>query len=125
MHRPTPVDTMYSLSLFVLGPMMYGSLLQAWQCFFSSAERLSVLHTSMSHALVSEDGQSIRSWQKNTFQKKMFCGFRESHDLKREFARAQKPWNKKLKKVKLNFIHKNLLSETPAPTQIWVFFVKF
>ncbi|KAG7336473.1 hypothetical protein KOW79_001166 [Hemibagrus wyckioides] len=78
---------------------MYGSLLRAWQCFFSSAERLSVLHTSISHSLISEDGQHIRSWQKEAFKRKMFCGFRESHNLKREFARAQKPWIKKLKKL--------------------------
>ncbi|KAF5891427.1 SH3 and multiple ankyrin repeat domains protein 1-like, partial [Clarias magur] len=78
---------------------MYGSLLRAWQCFFSSAERLSALHTSISQSLVLEDGQQIHSWQKEAFQKKMFGGFRESYNLKREFAHAQRPWIKKLKKL--------------------------
>ncbi|XP_027009970.2 protein kinase C and casein kinase substrate in neurons protein 2 [Tachysurus fulvidraco] len=78
---------------------MYGSLLKAWQCFFSSTEHLSFLHTSISHSLISEDGQHIRSWQKDAFKRKMFCGFRESRNLKREFGRAQKPWIKKLKKL--------------------------
>ncbi|XP_053349901.1 protein kinase C and casein kinase substrate in neurons protein 3-like [Clarias gariepinus] len=78
---------------------MYGSLLRAWQCFFSSTERLSALHTSISQSLVLEDGQHIRSWQKEAFQKKLFGGFRESYNLKREFAHAQRPWLKKLKKL--------------------------
>ncbi|TSO57269.1 SH3 and multiple ankyrin repeat domains protein 1 [Bagarius yarrelli] len=85
---------------------IYGSLLRAWQCFFSSAERLSVLHTSISHSLVSEDGHQVRSWQKEAFPRKMFCGFRESHHLKREFARAQKPWIKKLKKKEQSMLNK-------------------
>ncbi|XP_060776757.1 protein kinase C and casein kinase II substrate protein 3 isoform X2 [Neoarius graeffei] len=78
---------------------MYGSLLRGWQCFFSSTERLSILHASISNSLVSEDGPHIRSWQEDAFQRKMFCGFRESHDLKKAFAHAQKPWIKKLKKL--------------------------
>lgn len=99
----------YSVSVCLSEPM-YGSLLRAWQCFFFSAERLSVLHTSISHALISEDGQHLRSWQKDTFQRKMFCGFRESHNLKQEFGRAQKPWIKKLKKVKMGFKHSTVHS---------------
>ncbi|XP_016095317.1 protein kinase C and casein kinase substrate in neurons protein 2-like [Sinocyclocheilus grahami] len=78
---------------------LYGSLLRAWQCFFSSTERLSALHTSISQSLVSEDAKCIRSWQKETFPRKMFCGFRESHDLGTAFSRTQKPWEKRLKKL--------------------------
>uniref|UniRef100_A0A673FT04 Protein kinase C and casein kinase substrate in neurons protein 2-like n=1 Tax=Sinocyclocheilus rhinocerous TaxID=307959 RepID=A0A673FT04_9TELE len=78
---------------------LYGSLLRAWQCFFSSTERLSALHTSISQSLVSEDAECIRSWQKETFPRKMFCGFRESHDLGTAFSCAQKPWEKRLKKL--------------------------
>ncbi len=84
--------------LSLSGPL-YGSLLRAWQCFFLSTERLSALHTSVSQTLVSEDGERIHSWQKETFPRKMFCGFRESHDLATAFSRAQKPWEKRLKKV--------------------------
>ncbi|XP_028823393.1 protein kinase C and casein kinase substrate in neurons protein 2-like [Denticeps clupeoides] len=78
---------------------LYGSLMQAWQCFFLSAERLSVLHSSISQSLLSEDGERLQIWQKNTFQRKMFCGFRESHDFKTSFEQAQKPWSKKIKKL--------------------------
>lgn len=78
---------------------LYGSLLKAWQCFLSSADRLSLLHSSICRSLVSEDGDRVRSWQKEMFHRKIFGGFRESHDLDTGFARAQKPWAKKLKKL--------------------------
>ncbi|XP_069048010.1 protein kinase C and casein kinase substrate in neurons protein 3 [Lepisosteus oculatus] len=78
---------------------LYGSLLRAWQCFLSAADRLSLLHASVCRSLVSEDGDRVRTWQRETFHKKMFGGFREAHDLDSGFARAQKPWAKRLKKL--------------------------
>ncbi|KAG5262408.1 hypothetical protein AALO_G00274820 [Alosa alosa] len=78
---------------------LYGSLMRAWQCFFTSAERLSALHSNISQSLVAEEGDRVRTWQKDTFPRKMFYGFREAHDLETEFSRAQKPWAKKLKKL--------------------------
>ncbi|XP_048869686.1 protein kinase C and casein kinase substrate in neurons protein 2-like [Brienomyrus brachyistius] len=78
---------------------LYGSLLRAWQCFLTSADRLSILHTSICRSLVSEDGDRMRTWQKETFHKKMFGGFRESQDFETGFSRAQKPWSKRLKKL--------------------------
>ncbi|XP_071393193.1 protein kinase C and casein kinase substrate in neurons protein 1-like [Centroberyx affinis] len=78
---------------------LYGSLMRAWQSFFSSTERLSALHSSISQSLVSEEGDRVKTWQKETFPKKMFCGFSESHSNETSFSRAQKPWSKKLKKL--------------------------
>ncbi|XP_029565026.1 protein kinase C and casein kinase substrate in neurons protein 3 isoform X1 [Salmo trutta] len=78
---------------------LYGSLMRAWQCFFSSAERLSILHSSISQSLVTEEGDRVKSWQKDTFPKKIFCGFRETHENETGFARAQKPWAKRLGKL--------------------------
>ncbi|KAJ8347243.1 hypothetical protein SKAU_G00286440 [Synaphobranchus kaupii] len=78
---------------------LYGSLLQAWQCFLTSAERLSTLHASICKSLVSEDGDRVKTWQKDTFHKKIFGGFRESQDFETGFTRAQKPWAKRLKKL--------------------------
>ncbi|XP_037333173.2 protein kinase C and casein kinase substrate in neurons protein 2 isoform X1 [Pungitius pungitius] len=78
---------------------LYGSLLKAWQCFMSSAERLASLHASICRSLVSEDGDRVRTWQKDTFHKKLFGGFKESQDIETGFARAQKPWAKRLKKL--------------------------
>ncbi|XP_072312382.1 protein kinase C and casein kinase II substrate protein 3-like isoform X1 [Eucyclogobius newberryi] len=78
---------------------LYGSLMKAWQCFFTSTERLSALHSSISQSLVAEEGERIKTWQKETFPKKIFCGFKESHENKISFSRAQKPWTKKLVKL--------------------------
>ncbi|KAK2833057.1 hypothetical protein Q5P01_016946 [Channa striata] len=78
---------------------LYGSLLKAWQCFLSSADRLASLHASICRSLVSEDGDKVRTWQKDTFHKKLFGGFKESHDIETGFGRAQKPWAKRLKKL--------------------------
>uniref|UniRef100_A0A674BAV7 Si:ch211-51c14.1 n=1 Tax=Salmo trutta TaxID=8032 RepID=A0A674BAV7_SALTR len=78
---------------------LYGSLLQAWQCFLSSADRLAALHSSVCRSLVSEDGDRVRTWQKESFHKKLFGGFKESQDFGTGFARAQKPWAKRLKKL--------------------------
>lgn len=95
---------------------LYGSLMRTWQCFFSSAERLSALHTSISQSLVGEDGERIRSWQKETFPRKLFCGFRESRDLETAFSRAQKPWVKRLKKLEkaCAIYHKSCQKEQKA-----------
>ncbi|KAG9349941.1 hypothetical protein JZ751_026294, partial [Albula glossodonta] len=38
---------------------LYGSLLRAWQCFLTSADRLSALHSSICRSLVSEDGDRL------------------------------------------------------------------
>ncbi|XP_029705060.1 protein kinase C and casein kinase substrate in neurons protein 1-like isoform X2 [Takifugu rubripes] len=78
---------------------LYGSLMKAWQCFFTSTERLAVLHSSISDSLVAEEGDRVRVWQKDTFPKKIFCGFKESHTNNTSFSRAQKPWSKKLQKL--------------------------
>lgn len=78
---------------------LYGSLMKAWQCFFTSTERLSALHSSISQSLVAEEGERIKAWQKETFPKKIFCGFKESHENNTSFSRAQKPWTKKLVKL--------------------------
>ncbi|MED6275701.1 hypothetical protein CHARACLAT_029094, partial [Characodon lateralis] len=78
---------------------LYGSLMRAWQCFFTSTERLSALHSSISLSLAEEEGHRVKTWQRETFPKKLFCGFKESYDNKTSFSRAQKPWSKKLKKV--------------------------
>lgn len=78
---------------------LYGSLMRAWQCFFASTERLSELHSSVSQSLVSEEGRRVKAWQKETFPKRLFCGFKESHDNGASFSRAQKPWSKKLTKL--------------------------
>ncbi|KAJ4940414.1 hypothetical protein JOQ06_026717 [Pogonophryne albipinna] len=38
---------------------LYGSLMRAWQCFFTSTERLSALHSSISQSLTVEEGDRL------------------------------------------------------------------
>ncbi|XP_053720445.1 protein kinase C and casein kinase substrate in neurons protein 2-like [Synchiropus splendidus] len=78
---------------------LYGSLMRAWESFFTSTERLSALHSSISQSLVAEEGERVKTWQKEIFPKKLFCGFRETYDNRSSFSRAQKPWTKKLIKL--------------------------
>ncbi|XP_029440008.1 protein kinase C and casein kinase II substrate protein 3-like [Rhinatrema bivittatum] len=83
----------------VNGSSMYGSLLRAWQAFMSATERLSQLHTEIQKTLVMEDGNKIRDWQKDTYHRKIFGGFKESYEIESGFSKAQKPWAKKFKKL--------------------------
>ncbi|XP_053308152.1 protein kinase C and casein kinase substrate in neurons protein 1-like [Spea bombifrons] len=78
---------------------MYGSLLHAWQAFMSATERLSELHTEIQKSLLTDDSEKIRKWQRETYHRKLFGGFKESSEIENGFCKAQKPWAKKLKKV--------------------------
>ncbi|KAG8433952.1 hypothetical protein GDO86_012349 [Hymenochirus boettgeri] len=78
---------------------MYGSLLRAWKAFMTATERLSELHTQIEKTLVMEDVEKIRKWQKETYHRKIFGGFKEPCEIENGFHKAQKPWAKKLKKV--------------------------
>nr|XP_057918013.1 protein kinase C and casein kinase substrate in neurons protein 3-like [Doryrhamphus excisus]XP_057918014.1 protein kinase C and casein kinase substrate in neurons protein 3-like [Doryrhamphus excisus] len=78
---------------------LYGSLMTAWQSFFTSTERLAALHSSISQSLTRDEGERVKTWQRESFPKKLFCGFRESHNNKTNFSRTQKPWKQKLTKL--------------------------
>ncbi|XP_075047086.1 protein kinase C and casein kinase substrate in neurons protein 1-like isoform X3 [Mixophyes fleayi] len=78
---------------------MYGSLLRAWQSFMTATERLSELHVQIQKTLVTDDTDKIRNWQKETYHRKIFGGFKESCEIENGFHKAQKPWAKKLKKL--------------------------
>nr|DBA16020.1 TPA: hypothetical protein GDO54_003463 [Pyxicephalus adspersus] len=78
---------------------MYGTLLHAWKSFMMTTERLSALHVQIQKALMTDDTERIRNWQKETYRRKIFGGFKESCELENGFRKAQKPWAKKLKKL--------------------------
>ncbi|XP_005990976.1 protein kinase C and casein kinase substrate in neurons protein 1 [Latimeria chalumnae] len=78
---------------------MYGSLHRAWQAFMRTTDRLSDLHQEIQKVLVAEDGEKVRSWQREMYHKKLFGGFKETYDIDNGFFKAQKPWAKKLKKL--------------------------
>ncbi|XP_072282046.1 protein kinase C and casein kinase substrate in neurons protein 1-like isoform X5 [Pyxicephalus adspersus] len=85
------------------GSSMYGTLLHAWKSFMMTTERLSALHVQIQKALMTDDTERIRNWQKETYRRKIFGGFKESCELENGFRKAQKPWAKKLKKVKQRY----------------------
>ncbi|XP_077313233.1 protein kinase C and casein kinase substrate in neurons protein 1-like isoform X2 [Lithobates pipiens] len=78
---------------------MYGSLLRAWKSFMSTTEKLSALHVQIQKTLMTDDTDRIRNWQKETYRRKIFGGFKESCEIENGFHKAQKPWAKKLKKL--------------------------
>ncbi|MEE6477528.1 hypothetical protein FKM82_011541 [Ascaphus truei] len=65
----------------------------------TEAERVSELHLEVKNALMSEDFEKIKNWQKEAFHKQMIGGFKETKEADDGFRKAQKPWAKKLKEV--------------------------
>uniref|UniRef100_A0A8C6KYA0 Protein kinase C and casein kinase substrate in neurons 2 n=1 Tax=Nothobranchius furzeri TaxID=105023 RepID=A0A8C6KYA0_NOTFU len=80
------------------GPQ-YGSLELAWSALCTEAEKVSELHVDMKSALMGEDYEKLKNWQKDSYHKQMIGGFKETKEAEDGFRKAQKPWAKKLKEV--------------------------
>ncbi|XP_072915414.1 protein kinase C and casein kinase substrate in neurons protein 2-like isoform X2 [Hemitrygon akajei] len=80
------------------GPQ-YGSLEKAWVSLMTEAEKVSELHLEVKSALMNEDFEKIKNWQKEAYHKQMMAGFKETKETDDGFRKAQKPWAKKLKEV--------------------------
>ncbi|XP_051547554.1 protein kinase C and casein kinase substrate in neurons protein 2-like isoform X3 [Myxocyprinus asiaticus] len=65
----------------------------------TEAEKVSDLHMEMKAALMGEDFEKVKNWQKDAFHKQMIGGFKETKEVDDGFRKAQKPWAKKLKEV--------------------------
>uniref|UniRef100_A0AAY4ENG7 Protein kinase C and casein kinase substrate in neurons protein 2 n=1 Tax=Denticeps clupeoides TaxID=299321 RepID=A0AAY4ENG7_9TELE len=82
------------------GPQ-YGTLEQGWLALMSEAEKVSDLHMDVKSALMGEDFEKVKNWQKDAYHKQMIGGFKETKESDDGFRKAQKPWAKKLKEVDL------------------------
>ncbi|XP_063302779.1 protein kinase C and casein kinase substrate in neurons protein 2 isoform X2 [Pelobates fuscus] len=80
------------------GPQ-YGTVEKAWNSLMTEAEKVSELHLEVKNALMNEDFEKIKNWQKEAFHKQMMGGFKETKEAEDGFRKAQKPWAKKLKEM--------------------------
>ncbi|XP_029969277.1 protein kinase C and casein kinase substrate in neurons protein 2 isoform X4 [Salarias fasciatus] len=80
------------------GPQ-YGSLERAWSALCTEAEKVSELHMEVKAALMGEDYEKLKNWQRDSYHKQMIGGFKETKEAEDGFRKAQKPWAKKLKEV--------------------------
>lgn len=60
---------------------------------------MSELHMEVKAALMGEDYEKLKNWQRDSYHKQMIGGFKETKEAEDGFRKAQKPWAKKLKEV--------------------------
>lgn len=87
-----------------LGPQ-YGTVERAWFALMTEAEKVSDLHMEVKTALMGEDLEKVKNWQKDAYHKQMIGGFKETKEAEDGFRKAQKPWAKKLKEVQTQQLH--------------------
>ncbi|XP_068162630.1 protein kinase C and casein kinase substrate in neurons protein 2 isoform X2 [Antennarius striatus] len=80
------------------GPQ-YGTLERAWSALCTEAEKVSELHMEVKAAIMGEDYEKLKNWQRDAYHKQMIGGFKETKEADDGFRKAQKPWAKKLKEV--------------------------
>ncbi|XP_062299396.1 protein kinase C and casein kinase substrate in neurons protein 2 isoform X1 [Scomber scombrus] len=82
------------------GPQ-YGTLERAWSALCTEAEKVSELHMEVKSALMGEDYEKLKNWQRDAYHKQMIGGFKETKEADDGFRKAQKPWAKKLKEMEI------------------------
>uniref|UniRef100_A0A8C3G4T3 Protein kinase C and casein kinase substrate in neurons 2 n=1 Tax=Cyclopterus lumpus TaxID=8103 RepID=A0A8C3G4T3_CYCLU len=82
------------------GPQ-YGTLEQACSALCTEAEKVSELHMEVKSALMGEDYEKLKNWQRDSYHKQMIGGYKETKEAEDGFRKAQKPWAKKLKEMEI------------------------
>ncbi|XP_077449644.1 protein kinase C and casein kinase substrate in neurons protein 2 isoform X4 [Stigmatopora argus] len=107
-HERARIEKMYAQHLSEWGKRwrqliekgpQYGMLERAWSALCTEAEKVSELHLEVKAALMSEDYEKLKNWQRDAFHKQMIGGFKETKEADDGFRKAQKPWAKKLKEM--------------------------
>ena len=75
----------------------YGSLEAGWTASFRGASRIAEVHSEMCRKIHEDIVDSIQVWKNENFHKSLM-GLKESKKAEEYFARAQKPWEKRLAK---------------------------
>lgn len=75
----------------------YGSLEAGWKAAFRGASRIAEVHSEMCRKIQEDIVDSIQVWKNEHFHKSLMT-LKESKKAEEYFARAQKPWEKRLAK---------------------------
>lgn len=94
----------WCVDLYVVAGPQYGSVERAWLAVMTEADKVSELHQEVKNGLLNEDVEKVKNWQKDSYHKQMIGGFKEAKEAEEGFKKAQKPWAKKLKEVRIRIL---------------------
>ena len=77
----------------------YGSLEIGWKASLKEATKLAEVHLEIQRKIMDEIIESVQSWRSQKYHKS-FVNLKETKKAEDSFARAQKPWTKRLEKLR-------------------------
>lgn len=69
----------------------------------NETDKVSELHQNIKNILLNVDLEKVKNWQKDSYHKQIMGSFKETKEAEEGFRKAQKPWAKKLKEVRIRF----------------------